>query len=418
MAHLNDLPLFDLAEHHPIQTIDMHTCGEPTRIIYDGFPILDDTTTLLEQRAEAERKFDHVRTRLLLEPRGHYDMYGALLCPQTELTRSGDADIGVLFMTNSGWSTMCGHATIALGRYLVDRHQVGEMTYLDAGTTGSARATFRLRLHAPCGVIEVETEATNDLMQNGKLALDRKGWKSDPKMPVSFVGVPSWASGIAVRVTIPAEEAWPELGDRRSITVDFCYGGTFYAVVLATELGFRNGLRQLDLDAMRRATAALKAAVKNDPRLTTHYQHPTKPDLSFLYGVLVEDETLGQSYPGSSGADTGICFFADDQIDRSPCGSGVMGRVALKYAKEELVLDQSWTYHSLVSNETGGQGAFTGEAVEECDVACMERFDEAGVKPVKVKVEGYAYYTGRSTFVVEPEDPLGDKGFAMSRLCR
>ena len=418
MAHSNALPLFTSAKHCPIQTVDMHTCGEPTRIIYDGFPALDDSTSLLEQRAEAKRKFDHIRTRLLLEPRGHYDMYGALLCPQTELTRSGHADVGVLFMTNSGWSTMCGHATVALGRYLVDRHQMGEMTYLDAGTTGSARATFRLRLHAPCGVIEVEIEATNDVMQIGKLALDPRGWRSDPKMPVSFVGVPSRASGIAVRVTIQDEQAWPELGARRTVTVDFCYGGTFYAVVLATELGFKNGLRQVDLDAMKRATAALKAAVNDDLRLATHFQHPTEPDLSFLYGVLVEDETIGQSSAGSSGAETGICFFADGQIDRSPCGSGVMGRVALKYAKEELVLDQSWTYHSLVSNETGGPGAFTGEAVEECDEAGMEGSDETGIKAVKVKVEGYAYYTGSSTFVVEPEDPLGEKGFAMSRLGR
>ena len=397
MAQSSCLPLFTSVENRPIQTIDMHTCGEPTRIIYDGFPTLNNNSTLLEQRTEAKEKFDHIRTRLLLEPRGHYDMYGALLCPQTELTRSGDADIGVLFMTNGGWSTMCGHATIALGRYMVDRHQMGKIELLDVGSTGSARAIFRLRLHAPCGIIEVETEASNDIMQMGKLGLDPKGWKSEPRVPVSFTGVPSWASSLAVKVIISDAQAWPELGDRRSVTVDFCYGGTFYVVVRATELGFANGLRGIDLDAMKRATAALKAVVKDDQRLATHFQHPTQPELSFLYGILVEDETLGKPDPGSSGAETGICFFADDQIDRSPCGSGVMGRVALKYAKGELVLDESWTYHSLVSNETEGQGALTGTATEECE--------EVDIKAVTVKVEGYAYYTGSSTFIVEPEDP-------------
>jgi len=98
-----------------IRCIEMHTTGEPTRIVYAGYPALSGT--LLEQRALASEKYDHLRRRLILEPRGHRDMYGAVLRQSTELVDAGLADIGVIFMTNDGYSNMCGHATIALGRF-------------------------------------------------------------------------------------------------------------------------------------------------------------------------------------------------------------------------------------------------------------------------------------------------------------
>jgi trans-L-3-hydroxyproline dehydratase len=97
-----------------ITSVEMHTTGEPTRIIINGYPALSGT--LLQQRAEALAKHDHIRKRLMLEPAGHSDMYGAILCRRTELTDNGGAHIGVLFTHNDGYSTMCGHATIALGR--------------------------------------------------------------------------------------------------------------------------------------------------------------------------------------------------------------------------------------------------------------------------------------------------------------
>src|SRR5262245_1524688 len=109
-------------ESKPITCIEMHTTGEPTRVVVDGYPELRGT--LNEQRAQALRDFDYIRKRLMHEPRGHFDMYGAVLRKETELTQSGEADIGVFFLTNDGYSTMCGHATIALGRLLVDTHDL------------------------------------------------------------------------------------------------------------------------------------------------------------------------------------------------------------------------------------------------------------------------------------------------------
>ena len=92
-----------------ISTVDMHTGGEPLRIITDGLPELRGQT-VLEKRRDFRERFDHLRTGLMFEPRGHADMYGAVL------TRSADADFDVFFLHNEGYSTMCGHAIIALTR--------------------------------------------------------------------------------------------------------------------------------------------------------------------------------------------------------------------------------------------------------------------------------------------------------------
>jgi trans-L-3-hydroxyproline dehydratase len=98
----------------------MHTAGEPVRIIESGYPV-PRGATLLERRRDARERLDHLRRMLMAEPRGHADMYGALLVPPDH----PDAHLAVLFMHNEGYSTMCGHAVVALGRYAVDRGLVG-----------------------------------------------------------------------------------------------------------------------------------------------------------------------------------------------------------------------------------------------------------------------------------------------------
>jgi trans-L-3-hydroxyproline dehydratase len=165
-----------------ITCVDMHTTGEPTRIVISGYPSL--TGTLFEQRTRARTHHDNIRKCLLLEPRGHFDMYGAVLRPVTELTRTGKAHIGVLFMTNDGYSTMCGHATIALGRFLLDTHDKTVFPNRDNVKYDPATKSATLKLHAPCGLLDVTVPVTID------------GQKSDPSRPVTFVSVPSFATGI------------------------------------------------------------------------------------------------------------------------------------------------------------------------------------------------------------------------------
>ena len=381
-----------------ISTIEMHTTGEPTRIIYSGFPPLQGSR-LLEKRADAKINHDHLRTRLMLEPRGHKAMYGALLVHETELTATGEADIGVLFMHNEGWSTMCGHATIALGRLLVDSSGESSSGLFPASKLqlDEKTLTTAIKLHCPCGVVNVTVPVS--VGPQGRL-------QSDPERPVSFISVDSFATGIDIEIPLPMNYRWPELGERTKVTADFCYGGAFYCVIGARELGFSQGLTHSSLNALSLSTAKLKAALTADPQFRTLFQHPEEKDLGFVYGVIVTDERQGQAADGTVGGNTCVCFFADQQVDRSPTGSGVAARRALAHAKGLMEPEQRFTYHSLVSIDHGGQGAFIAQVVGE-----PVRGGLVG-DGVRVRVEGCAFYTGFSTFLAEEGDGIGEAGFA------
>lgn len=380
-----------------IRCIDMHTTGEPTRIVLNGYPTFPGT--LLEQRTEAKRSHDHIRRKLLLEPRGHSDMYGAILRPDTELTTSGEAHMGVLFMTNDGYSTMCGHATIALGRFLLDTHDKtifprrGEVRFDPMTRTAS------LGLHCPCGLVKVTVPTNED------------GTRSDPSRPVSHISVPSFVTGIDIQIDLPSDHQWPELADRQSVTADFSYGGAFYCLISAKELGFPLGLKgKVDIAAMDTATRRLKAAVNSSSKLRKLFSHPDHDDLGFLYSIIVVDKDVGQPNSQSTEAETGLCFFSDQQIDRSPTGSGVAARVALGHAKGSLSAREKVTYHSLVSSSLEGCGGFIGSLHGEGGIT------KDGFPIVRVLVEGYASYTGTSSFVVEDSDAFGDDGFLFKAL--
>ena len=384
-----------------ISTVEMHTTGEPTRIIYSGFPPLQGSR-LLEKRADATVNHDHLRGRLMLEPRGHKAMYGALLVHETELTATGVADIGVLFMHNEGWSTMCGHATIALGRLLVDSGAESSSGLFPASKLhlDEKTLTTAIKLHCPCGVVNVTVPVT--VGPQGRL-------QSDPERPVSFISVDSFATGIDVEIPLPMIYRWPELGERTKVTADFCYGGAFYCVIGVRELGFSEGLSHSNLNALSRSTERLKAALTADPQFRNLFQHPDEKDLGFVYGVIVTDDRRGQAADGTAGGDTCVCFFADQQVDRSPTGSGVAARRALAHAKGLMPPEQRWTYHSLVSNHHGGQGAFIAQVVDEPVRRSMAGLTGDGVR---VQVEGRAFYTGFATFLAEEGDGISKAGFA------
>lgn len=378
-----------------IKCIDMHTTGEPTRIIYYGFPRLQGT--LLEQRDQAKTQYDNIRKRLMLEPRGHYDMYGAIIIPDTELVQRGEAHISTLFTHNGGFSTMCGHATIALGRFLVDTHDLSVFPKRNELQFNSATQEVAVNIHAPCGLVRVMVPATAD------------GQKSDPSRPVTFLSTPAFAAAADLKIPIPNDVKWPELGERGSITLDISYGGAFYALVDARELGFQDGLKRIDLRSMAFAVKKLKAYLMTCPSVIKALQHPEDPRLSFLYSVMVVDREFGTRPEGVDGAETGLCFFAEDQIDRSPTGSCVTARMALAHAKGVRTRGQKWAYNSLVSNKFD-TGAFTASVVEE-DI-CVGAND-SGKEAVVVRVAGRAYYTGTSTFILEEDDVTSASGFTM-----
>jgi trans-L-3-hydroxyproline dehydratase len=194
--------------------------------------------------------------------------------------------------------------------------------------------------------------------------------------------------------------------------LDVSYGGAFYAIVKASELGFGAGLRNLDLDAMTRCVQKLKPYLMRLPEVQAAVRHPHDQRLSFLYSVMVVDDTLGFQPDGVQGTETGLCYFAENQIDRSPTGSCVTARMALAYAKGLRPLGQRWAYNCLVSNHFN-TGAFSAEIVEE---VTNDGGDGGSLNAVTVQVEGQAFYTGASVFVVEHEDRISSSGFTMEKV--
>ncbi|OCH88884.1 Diaminopimelate epimerase-like protein [Obba rivulosa] len=388
-----------LGDSGAIRTVDMHTCGEPTRIVIGGYPFLEGQT-LLEKRVFARDHADGFRKRQMLlmhacrlmwEPRGHREMYGAILVKETELTASGEADIGVLFCHNEGYSTMCGHATIALGRFLVDTQSETVFPRRHQLAHEAEKREMRIRLHAPCGVVQV-TVPTEEAA--GVL-------RADTTRPVTFISVASWVAATDVVVPIPERARWNRLvaAARTSVRVDVAYGGAFYAIVSAQELGFAEGLARAALENLAEldaATAAIKAQLAGRAEL---FEHPDTPDLEYLYGVVVVDTVDGAR------EELGLCFFADQQIDRSPCGSGVSARVALAVARDALALGESRVFHSPLSL-AHAESAFCAFAAASERVRGRRGREWAGVR---VSVSGRGFYTGAHAFVAE--DALSASGF-------
>ncbi|KPP69074.1 trans-L-3-hydroxyproline dehydratase-like [Scleropages formosus] len=331
-----------------LSVVDMHAGGEPLRVVWKGFPPLEGDT-LLAKRRHAQESADHLRKVLMFEPRGHYDMYGALLV-DSELR---EADVGVLFVHNAGYSTMCGHAVIALGRFAVDYGLV----------RAPASPETEVNIHCPCGLVKAFVEYSE-----GKTGA------------VRFHSVPAFAFATDVAVSVPGYGV---------VTVDISYGGAFYALVSAQTFGL-DVSKSRTRDIVEAATAVTNA-VKSQVKL----HHPVSSDLAFLYGTILTDGK--DEFTEEPTAN--VCVFADSQVDRSPTGSGVTARIALQYHKGLIQVNQKREFQSGVTGSI-----FTGKAVQET---------KCGNFPaVVVEVAGQAYYTGIASFVQETGDSLSN-GFLL-----
>jgi trans-L-3-hydroxyproline dehydratase len=325
-----------------LRTIDAHTAGEPLRLIVEGFPTIEGST-MLERREWVRAHYDHLRTALMLEPRGHADMYGALL---TEPERS-DSDAGVLFMHNEGFSTMCGHGVIAVVTIALERGLIVPR----AGRLG-------LVLDSPAGPIRT-TARTREEQGQTKVT------------SVSFENVPSFIlhPGVPVR-----------LGNRE-LRADVAFGGAFYAIVDSEAAGIPIAPdRLVDL---RRAGMAIKHAVEAAVRVV----HPAQPDLHGIYG------TIFTGPPTSDGADLrNVTVFADAEVDRSPCGTGTCAVMAVLAAMELLPPGQTFVHESIIGTRFHGR------------VTSLSRV--ADLPAIVPEIEGVAHITGDHTFVIDEADPL------------
>jgi len=331
-----------------MKTIDAHAAGGPLRLVVDGFPS-PRGATMIDKQEWAGRHADHLRRALMLEPRGHADMLGAVLTEPV----SPAAHAGVIFMHNDGFGAMCGHGVIAVTTIALERG------LLMPGGDGAA-----VVFDSPAGTIR----ARATLASTGpRTRVER----------VSFLNVPSFVlhGGLAVKV------------GARHIRVDVAFGGAFYAIVDSEAVG-------LPLDAdhvaeLRRTGMEIRRVVE----AACTVAHPLEPRLRGVYG------TIFTSPPHDAQADLrNVTVYADAAVDRSPCGTGTAAVMAVLDAMGLLADDRPFVHESIVGTRLTGR------------LASRTSIGEYGA--IVAEIDGAAWITGEHTFLVEEDDPLG-RGFRL-----
>lgn len=335
-----------LNSYQRITTIDAHTEGEPLRIIINGYPEIYGQTILAKRQYLTEH-LDHYRQLLMYEPRGHADMYGALLTePCTD-----EADLGILFMHNEGYSSMCGHGIIAAVTVALE---------LDAIALPAPNQA--IAIDAPAGLIRAYA------------AKDQLG-----QLSVSFDNVPSFVEALNLSVDVP------ELG---RVAYDIAFGGAYYAYVDADALGL--SLSPDNQQQLITYGRSIKQQVINSHNIV----HPTEPDLSFLYGTIFYSAQT--DLPSSHSRH--VCVFADGEVDRSPTGTGVSGRAALLAVKEQLQEAEPLTIESIVGSKM--------------TVTIQQHLDYHGKQALIPRVSGRAFITGHHQFLLADND-IFPQGFLL-----
>ncbi len=298
---------------HTVHTIDAHAAGEPLRLITGGLPS-PEGTTMLEKRAWAIKRLDHYRRTLMLEPRGHADMYGAIL---TEPVSAG-ARAGVLFMHNEGWSTMCGHGIIAVTTIAIER---GLM----------APAAPDVGFDTPAGFVSARATIAREA--------ERLRVES-----VSFANVPSFVARAGIPVTVGG----------RTVPVDVAFGGAFYAIVDAEAVGLP--IQPDRLPELRALGMSIAREVERLHRIV----HPLDEGLTGVYGTIFTGPAQGEAHLRN------VTVFADAEVDRSPCGTGTAAVMAV-LAEMGLLSDEAPFVHESIVGTT-----FTGRILSRTKVGEMD----------------------------------------------
>jgi trans-L-3-hydroxyproline dehydratase len=321
-----------------INTVEVHTGGEPFRIVTSGLPRLRGQS-IVERRAWLLEHADEIRQALMFEPRGHADMYGAYLTEPI----SPNADFGIIFMHNEGYSDHCGHGVIALATAAVE-----------LGWVERQLPETRVGIDAPCGFIEAFVQ-----------------WDGQHANGVRFINVPSFIYKRDVTVETPSYG---------TVSGDIAYGGAFYFYANGTTHGL--DIRESSIDALKQFGAEVKQAAN----LAFPVVHPDIPEINHIYGTIIDGTPR---YADSTQAN--CCIFADREVDRSPTGSGTAGRIAQLYLRGKL------TRNDVLVNESVIGSVFRARVIEETQV---------GEFPAVIpEVSGSAYICGFCQWIIDERDP-------------
>ena len=324
---------------HTISTVEVHAGGEPFRIVTSGLPRLPGAS-IVERRNWLKENADEIRQALMFEPRGHADMYGGYLTPPI----SADADFGVIFLHNEGYSDHCGHGVISLATAAVE-----------LGWVARQSPETRVGIDAPCGFIEAFVK-----------------WDGQHANGVRFINVPSFLYRRDVAVETPTYGR---------VVGDIAYGGAFYFYTSGRPFGL--AIRESAIEALTRFGAEVKRAANEAFKVV----HPEIPEINHIYGTVIDGDPR---HPGSTQAN--CCIFADREVDRSPTGSATAGRVAQLYLRGELGIGETLVNESVIGS------VFKGRVRQETRLG-----DLPAVIP---EVEGTAHICGFANWVLDARDPL------------
>jgi proline racemase len=326
-----------------ISTIDSHTAGEGTRLVMHGLPPLQGES-MAEKLSDAQARLTWVPPALLLEPRGHKDLYGAIL---TEPCHP-QADVGVIFMDNQRYEPMCGHGLIGVVTSL-----------LATGVFEAVEPETTLVVDTAAGLVKAHAR-----IQDGGV------------LGVAFDNVPSFACQLERTLALP--------GGQRLI-VDVAFGGNFFILVEAGPLG----VSLLPENVAFFADLGMQVLAAANEQI--HIVHPTQAHIDRILDVRFYVE------PGSPGAHSrNLVVLGNRMVDRSPCGTGTCAELAVRYARGRLRIGETLVTESILG--TRFSAVATGEAVE---MASLTPYPA-----IYPRVEGRAYLTGLHQIIIEPDDPF------------
>lgn len=329
-----------------IQTIDTHTVGEATRITVAGLPFLKGDS-VMEQKQDMLSNHDWLRKVQIMEPRGHADMFGCLLVKPNH----PEADFGMIFTDSGGYLNMCGHGTIGVSTMLV------EMGYVKKESP-----VTRINLEAPAGLIRVQVNIKNDRVDS-----------------VTFTNVPAFVYKENCEIDLP--------GVGR-VKFDISFGGSFFAIVHASELKFE--LKKENICKMVPVAMKMMEIINDEIEV----KHPLLPintvDLIEIYDKPDSPEANAKN----------VVIFGEGNVDRSPCGTGTSAKLALMHKRGLIGLNEPFIYESILNTR------FKGVILEETTVGDF--------KAVIPQITGSAYITGINQFIIDENDPLKD-GFLLPK---
>ena len=278
-----------------IVAVDSHTMGEPTRIVIGGIPAIKGET-MAEKKNYLEENMDDIRTALMLEPRGHDDMFGSIMTQPTHK----DADLGIIFMDGGGYLNMCGHGTI------------GAVTVaIEMGMVPVIEPITEVVLETPAGLVRARAKVSNNIVEE-----------------VSFENVPSFLYKKDVKLHLP------NIGE---VSVDIAFGGSFFAIINAAELKLK--VNKENTSSLINLGLAIREKLNNEIKVV----HPEKDHIRTIDLVEIYDKP---SHPSADFKNAVI--FGNGQIDRSPCGTGTCAKMATLYSKGFLQLNTPFVYESII----------------------------------------------------------------------